>query len=102
MHGDLYSHNILIDENGHSLLGDFGAATLYDNIDDIECASFERLEVRAFGCLLEDMLDRCKPEDLDSHKDIVEALRDLKHKCMDVKVSNRPFFRDISNMLLKI
>ena len=102
MHGDLYSHNILIDENGHSLLGDFGAATLYDNIDDIECASFERLEVRAFGCLLEDMLDRCKPEDLSSRKDIVEALRDLKHACMDEKVSNRPLFRDISNMLLKI
>ena len=99
MHGDLYSHNILIDENGHSLLGDFGAATLYDNIDDIECESFERLEVRAFGCLLEDMLNRCKPEDLFSHKDIVEALRDLKDVCMDAKVSNRPLFRDISNTL---
>jgi len=102
MHGDLYSHNILINEHGHSLLGDFGAATLYENIDDIESESFERLEVRAFGCLLEDMLDRCKSEDLSAHKEIVEALNELKHLCMDEKVSKRPLFRDISNTLLKI
>jgi len=102
MHGDLYSHNILINKNGHSLLGDFGAATLYENIDDIECESFERLEVRAFGCLLEDMLNRCKPEDLSAHKEIVETLSDLKQLCMNEKVSKRPLFRDISNTLLKI
>ncbi len=102
MHGDLYSHNILIDGNGHSLLGDFGAATLYENIDDTECGSFERLEVRAFACLLEDMLDRCRPEDLSSHKEIVEVLTNLKHLCMDEKVTSRPLFRDIFNMLLKI
>jgi len=102
MHGDLYSHNILIDEQGHSLLGDFGAATLYEHIDDIACESFERLEVRAFGCLLEDMLDRCKPEALASHKEIVDVLRDLKHLCMDEEVSKRPLFRDISNTLLNI
>jgi hypothetical protein len=102
MHGDLYSHNILINEHGHSLLGDFGAATLYENIDDIECESFERLEVRAFGCLLEDMLDRCKPEDLSAHKETAEALSELKQLCMNEKVSKRPLFRDISKLLLKI
>jgi len=102
MHGDLYSHNILIDENGHSLLGDFGAATLYDHIDDIESASFERLEVRAFGCLLEDMLDRCRPEELSDHKEIVEVLRNLKQLCMDENVNNRPLFSEISNTLLKV
>ena len=102
MHGDLYSHNILINDHGHSLLGDFGAATLYENIDDIECESFERLEVRAFGCLLEDMLERCEPEDLSVHKEVVEALRDLKYLCMDEKVSKRPLFRDIATTLLKI
>jgi len=102
MHGDLYSHNILIDEKGHSLLGDFGAATLYEHIDDVACESFERLEVRAFGCLLEDMLDRCKPEELDAHKKIVEVLRDLKHSCMNEEVSRRPLFRDIFTILLKI
>jgi hypothetical protein len=99
MHGDLYSHNILINENGHSLLGDFGAATLYENIDDIEYESFERLEVRAFGCLLEDMLHRCRPEDLSTHKEAAEALSDLKHLCMDEEVSKRPLFRDISSIL---
>jgi hypothetical protein len=59
MHGDLYAHNILVDETGHSLLGDFGAASFYDKNDVVIGQSLERLEVRAFGCLLEDMLDRC-------------------------------------------
>ena len=99
MHGDLYAHNILINDQGHSLLGDFGAATLYAYIDKSENEAFERLEVRAFGCLLEDMLERCDPEELSSHKEIVEALGDLKHLCMNEKVSMRPLFKDISKVL---
>eukprot|EP01035_Chromulina_nebulosa_P019724 gene19724-25652_t len=35
-HGDLYAHNILVDFNtGHTLLGDFGAATNYHNLIQI-------------------------------------------------------------------
>jgi hypothetical protein len=30
MHGDLYGHNVLHDDHGHTLLGDFGAASFYD------------------------------------------------------------------------
>jgi serine/threonine protein kinase len=49
MHGDLYAHNILHDGAGGALLGDFGAASLYDVNDRVRAARFERLEVRAFG-----------------------------------------------------
>ena len=99
MHGDLYAHNILINDQGHSLLGDFGAATLYTYIDKRENEAFERLELRAFGCLLEDMIDRGDPKELSTYKEEVEALNALKYACMDEEVSKRPLFKDISNIL---
>jgi len=105
MHGDLYSHNILVHENGHSLLGDFGAASVYVHTKGITGSSFERLEVLAFGYLLEEMLDRCTPEDLSSHQETVNQLRSLEYSCMNEAVTNRPLFNDISvtlDALLKI
>lgn len=57
MHGDLYAHNILVNETGNSILGDFGAASFYDRTNTIMAEQIERLEVRAFGYLLEDLLD---------------------------------------------
>jgi hypothetical protein len=58
LHGDLYGHNILHDEHGHTLLGDFGAASFYDPAGP-QAAALQTLEVRAFGNLLEQLLDRC-------------------------------------------
>jgi len=55
-HGDLYSHNILLNSNSDCLLGDYGAASFYD-VDSDRAHCIERAEVRAFGCLLEDVLN---------------------------------------------
>ncbi|WP_441295179.1 leucine-rich repeat-containing protein kinase family protein [Massilia glaciei] len=55
MHGDLYAHNIMVDATGPALLGDFGAATSYERAGP-QASQLERIEVRAFGCLLEDLL----------------------------------------------
>lgn len=57
MHGDLYGHNILHDQHGHTLLGDFGAASFYDPAGP-QAAALQALEVRAFGHLLQELLDR--------------------------------------------
>ncbi|MYM82360.1 protein kinase [Duganella sp. FT50W] len=57
LHGDLYGHNILYDEHGHTLLGDFGAASFYDPAGP-QADALQTLEVRAFGNLLEELLDR--------------------------------------------
>lgn len=54
-HGDLYAHNILVDKVADCLLGDFGAASFYD-INSALSHNIERVEVRAFACLLEDLL----------------------------------------------
>ena len=56
MHGDLYAHNILIDPvHGQARLGDFGAATRLPMDRTEVCQSLLALEVRALGCLLEEL-----------------------------------------------
>ena len=96
MHGDLYAHNILIDENSFPLFGDFGAATIYDK-EDLFAATFEKLEVRAFGCLLEELLDRLVDKNSD-RKTVTKLLR-LKQDCMQEHISERPDFATICKQL---
>jgi hypothetical protein len=56
MHGDLYAHNILIDPvHGQARLGDFGAATRLPTDQPELCQSLLALEVRALGCLLQEL-----------------------------------------------
>ncbi len=102
MHGDLYAHNILIDETADALLGDFGAATLYENISELENEAFERLEIRAFGCLLEDLLERCIVEDANANPKEVMLLKQLQEKCMVEAVYQRPLFMEVMKELGKI
>ena len=102
MHGDLYAHNILVDETGHSLLGDFGAASFYDKSDGVSGQALERLEVRAFGCLLEDMLDRCTLEKSSEHALAVESLRCLQQECLNPVLSQRPRFTEIGERLTSV
>jgi Protein tyrosine and serine/threonine kinase/Leucine rich repeat len=100
MHGDLYAHNILV--NGidyHPLLGDFGAASSYDRDDSIASLALERLEVRAFGCLLEDLLDRCQLPDDNPAKLKLDKIR---QDCLQPIPSARPLFRDIDRILTEI
>ena len=102
MHGDLYAHNILVDETGHSLLGDFGAASFYDKSDGVSGQALEQLEVRAFGCLLEDMLDRCTLEKSSEHALAVESLRYLQQECLKPVLSQRPRFTEIGERLTSV
>jgi len=87
MHGDLYAHNILIDEDHHCYLGDFGAASFYD----VDTAGYEKVEIRAFGCLLDDLLQLCSDEE-DEYYQCLKALRD---RCMHEDTASRPLFSEI-------
>lgn len=102
MHGDLYAHNILVNESGHSLLGDFGAASSYDLKDSIASLALERLEVRAFGCLLEDLLDRAQVQDTKPQKLAFYGLDKLRQDCLQTNPEARPLFRDIDRILAEI
>lgn len=98
MHGDLYAHNILVNATGDSLLGDFGAASFYPTSDSTFAAALEALEVRAFGCLLEDLLDHCHGEDL-AQQDRCDRLRQLQRDCMNPTPASRPRFAKICSIL---
>jgi len=87
VHGDLYAHNILHDAAGYVFLGDFGAAAFYQT----QCAWaswLEKVEVRAFGCLLAELLERCS-SDIDLR---VGRLRQLQAQCVQANVAQRPQF----------
>jgi hypothetical protein len=97
MHGDLYAHNILHDGQGHALLGDFGAAWLLGSTAPSTAQALQQLEVRAFGCLLEELLDRCDVEGL-AH-DALAGLQDLKQQCLRETPAERPGFEVIEDWI---
>lgn len=87
MHGDLYAHNILIDDTDRCYLGDFGAASFYED----DSGTFEKIEVRAFGCLLDDLLALATQRE-DKRYALLQRLRD---SCMDETIAQRPLFGEI-------
>lgn len=98
MHGDLYGHNILFTRgpSARALLGDFGAASLYDLHDRELAQGLERLEVRAFGCLLEELLAR---SDADVDEEQLADLHQLAAACLSELHSERPDFAEIGRQL---
>lgn len=105
VHGDLYAHNILIDKSGHALLGDFGAATIYGK-EHVERQAIEKMEVLAFGHLIEDLLglvERAIDDDggLLGEKDVVviEELNLLHYQCSNPVVRQRLSFAEVREAL---
>jgi hypothetical protein len=100
-HGDLYAHNILIDENGHALLGDFGAATVYQSQHE-HAETLQRLEVLAFGHLVEDMMGLMDEEFWGEKGGLVDELSRLHSRCTTGVVEKRPTFREVEKLLVSL
>ncbi|MCU1737478.1 MULTISPECIES: leucine-rich repeat-containing protein kinase family protein [Pseudomonas] len=96
-HGDLYAHNILYNEAGDCLLGDFGAASFHAPTDSLETRALQRIEVRAFGILLGELLERIDGE---MEPRVLESLKDLQLRCIQPDVLARPGFEAICADLL--
>jgi hypothetical protein len=92
MHGDIYAHNILTNADGKSYIGDFGAASLY-NPNSEKGKLRELVDVRGFGCLVEELLSYCA--DATNHT----QLQQLKKACLTTNVRERPTFAEIESSL---
>ncbi|EAR55156.1 leucine-rich repeat protein [Photobacterium sp. SKA34] len=62
-HGDIYAHNVLFDEHANILVGDFGAASIYDDLSPIIQQQIKTIENRALGYFIEDLLSICESQD---------------------------------------
>jgi Leucine-rich repeat (LRR) protein len=96
MHGDLYAHNILVNEMGFAYLSDFGAATSYVPTTE---KLHERVETRAFGNLASELLLNCIDPDNNTDKETLFSLKKLEQACLHDNVTQRPLFSDINKSL---
>lgn len=90
IHGDLYAHNILYAPDGKSLLSDFGGASFIP-VEQNVAAKLKRVEVRAFGYLLEELI-QLHPHQEDS---IINSLKSIAQGCLLEALDHRPMFDDI-------
>jgi hypothetical protein len=100
MHGDLYAHNILWNGQGDCLLGDFGAASFVPYSNARRAQALQRLEVRAYACLLEELLERCEPEP--GSQAVLDRLWELQRQCASESVGERPLFAEIGRRLSEL
>ncbi len=87
-HGDLYAHNILYTPGREALLGDFGGASF---CPADQGPALQRLEVRAFGYLLEELTAHCDAAP--------EELARLTAECLNEIPAERPTFAAIEARL---
>lgn len=89
-HGDLYGHNLL--ENaaaGACYLTDLGASFPYED------PRVEKIEVRAFGILVEELVHATTPADIDTVEKRRSQLLQLADCCMNLPLEKRPTFAEI-------
>lgn len=93
LHGDLYAHNVLWDGTaGEAVLSDFGAASALPPGD--RGAALQRVEVRAWGLLLGELLALC-PADAAG----TDGLRALECACVQPDPGARPLMAEVVGSL---
>lgn len=97
LHGDLYAHNLLWNGNAQApdcRLSDFGAASFFDAMHP-QADALQRLELRAWGCLAEELIDHAAtPGD-----PALARLAQLRDACLQPQVRQRPAFSDVAAAL---
>jgi serine/threonine protein kinase len=104
-HGDLYAHNIMFggsdSETVAATLCDFGASTYYHGINKCIADKFERIEVLAFGNLLEDLSSIVQIED-EAEESVLQQLQKIQRQCQDHSVSSRPSMSWLKQFISKL
>lgn len=94
-HGDLYAHNTLVSPQS-ALVSDFGAACVYAESNALLRPAMERIEARAFGILLRELLERASGT---ADETLLGGLNDLAIRCDAKDVMVRPSFAQIEREL---
>jgi Protein tyrosine and serine/threonine kinase/Leucine rich repeat/Leucine Rich repeats (2 copies) len=100
MHGDFYAHNVTWKVDGDCLLGDFGGASFYPQSHAVTAAALQKIEVRAFGYLLEELLER--HDEREKNAALRDSLLALKNRCLLPRVPDRPDFTEIATVLASL
>jgi hypothetical protein len=95
-HGDIYAHNTLINSEDHILFGDFGAASNIASLPEDQAEALHQIEVRAFGCLLDDLLGCIEETETSA---TLSRLDSIRSRCMNAPVGLRPTFEDLKDEL---
>jgi len=99
-HGDVYAHNTMINDQARVLLGDFGAATNLASLPLMQRDGMAKIEVRALGCLLEDVLTQVDIEAADIHQqNNFNIVSKLAVNCMQPDLNKRPSFIELQQSL---
>ena len=89
-HGDVYAHNTMVNKDADVLFGDFGAATNLAMLSDYQHKQMELIEVRALGCLIEDLLDTVTGDDRQS--ELFVKMSDIVSRAVQPSLNQRPKF----------
>ena len=93
LHGDVYAHNLLWDgTTGEAVLSDFGAASTLPA--GSEGTALRRVEMRAWGILFGEVLDRCE--------EAAPDLRRLEAACTAEDVASRPDMAAVMDVLSRV
>ncbi|MDT3319785.1 leucine-rich repeat-containing protein kinase family protein [Shewanella sp. SP1S2-4] len=101
-HGDVYAHNIMVNQQINLLFGDFGAASNLRNLSTVERLAMEAIEVRALGCLIEDLLayvDASAYVSASIGPEHYRKLSAIKDECMQLDVTQRPCFAEVKKAI---
>ena len=101
-HGDVYAHNIMVNQQMNLLFGDFGAASNLRNLSTVERLAMEAIEVRALGCLIEDLLayvDASAYVSASIGPEHYRKLSAIKDECMQLDVTQRPCFAEVKKAI---
>ena len=89
-HGDVYAHNTMINPSHHVLFGDFGAATDLSQLSDLQREAMAQIEIRALGCMLDDLLAL-----IEEQCDMYQKLSQVAAQCMQPNLLERFKFAEL-------
>ena len=99
MHGDFYAHNILWNPaSGDAMLSDLGGATLLPDDQPALRRTLLALDVRAFGCLLEELVAHAQVASVMASPEL-DRLAGLATACLHTDPAARPGMAGIAGEL---